>query len=170
MTPIPLSRTPRNTRILVTLFLLTMLAAFGVAGLNIYDKVARYPKGVVARYGPDTESAVDLNSLPAENEAMIARMNSFSQLVDVTHAHAFELPLVMFVLAHFLMRSRVPEWFKLANYVGSSVGTVLFLGAPWLVRYVSAGMAGLFYVGAAGLITSAVLMIAVPIWDMWREI
>ncbi len=146
-----------------------MLAAFAVAGLNIYDKVARYPKGLVARYGPDTGSAVDLNSLPAENEAIVARMNSFSQLVDVTHAHAFELPLVMFVLAHFLMRSRVPEWFKLPNYVGSSAGTILFLAAPWLVRYGSAGMAGLFYFGAAGLGTTALLMIAVPIWDMWRR-
>src|SRR6266567_3730501 len=150
MTPIPLAYTDRNTRILITLFLLTMLVAIGVAELNVYDKVGRMRGGVVQRYGPDATggSPTDATELPAENDALIARMNTFSRLLDVTHAHVFELPLVLFVLAHFLMRSRVAEWFKLANYLGSSLGTIVFLAAPWTVRYISIHTAMLLYVGA----------------------
>src|SRR5437868_11534957 len=118
MTPIPLARIDRNTRILITLFLLTMLVAIGIAELNVYDKVGRMRNGIAQRYGPDpsanraSNSPVDVSALPGENDPLFARMNTFSQLLDVTHAHVFELPLVLFVLAHFLMRCRVAEWFK----------------------------------------------------------
>jgi len=168
MTPIPLAYSDRNTRILITLFLLTMFAAIIVAGLNVYDKVGRIRGGVTERYGPDPAEAGDVSALPREGDVLVARMNTFSQLLDVTHAHVFELPLVMFVLAHFIMRCRVPERFKLANYIASSAGTVLFLGAPWLVRYVSVRLAPLLYFGAAVLGISSVIMIFVPIADMWR--
>jgi len=180
MTPIPLAYTDRNTRILITLFLLTMLAAIGIAGLNVYDKVGRLRGGVVQRYGPDTPlppdtgisksgSLADAATLPSENDSLVARMNTFSQLLDVTHAHVFELPLVLFVLAHFLMRCRVAEWFKLANYLASSLGTVVFLAAPWTVRYISVHTAILLYVGAIAIGTTATVMIVAPIWDMWRS-
>src|SRR5262249_833688 len=53
MTPYPLHATERNTRILITMFLVSMIAAFGVAGLNVYDKVGRMKEGVVGRYGPE---------------------------------------------------------------------------------------------------------------------
>lgn len=173
MTPIPLAYTDRNTRILITLFLLTMLAAIGIAELNVYDKVGRLRGGVVERYGPDltsrNDSSFDVASLPGEHETLIARMNTFSQLLDVTHSHVFELPLVLFVLAHFLMRSRVAEWFKLANYLCSSLGTILFLAAPWTVRYISVHTAVLLYVGATAIGITSTLMIFLPIWDMWRS-
>ena len=172
MTPIPLAYTDRNTRVLITLFLLTMLAAITVAELNVYDKVGRLRSGVVERYGPDSSSSgspADAISLPSENDVLIARMNTFSQLLDVTHAHVFELPLVLFVLAHFLMRSRVAEWFKLTNYLGSFLGTILFLAAPWTVRYISVHAAILLHVGAIAIGITATIMIFVPVWDMWRS-
>ena len=179
MTPIPLAHIDRNTRILITLFLLTMLVAIGVAELNVYDKVGRLRGGVVQRYGPDASSPdigisrpgspADVAALPSESDALVARMNTFSQLLDVTHAHVFELPLVLFVLAHFLMRTRVTEWFKLANYVVSFFGTILFLAAPWTVRYISAHTAVLLYMGAIAIGISAIIMIVVPIADMWRS-
>jgi hypothetical protein len=167
MTPIPLAYTDRNTRILITLFLVTILAAVGVAELNVYDKVGRLRGSIVQRYGPDAP-VTDQAALPSENDVLVARMNTFSQLLDVTHAHVFELPLVLFVLAHFLMRCRVAEWFKLVNYLTSSFGTVLFLGAPWTVRYISVHTAILLYVGATAVGITSTVMIFVPIWDMWR--
>lgn len=96
-------------------------------------------------------------------------MNTFSQLLDVTHAHVFELPLVLFVLAHFLMRTRVAEWFKLTNYLCSFLGTIMFLAAPWTVRYISIHAAILLYIGAIAVGVTAISMIVVPIWDMWRS-
>src|SRR2546427_4957975 len=76
----------------------------------------------------------------------------------------------MFVLAHFLMRSRVAESFKLLSYVGSFGGVEVFLSAPWMVRYVSIKTAPLLYVGAVTMGLTALLMTIVPIWDMWAPV
>src|SRR5690349_6883277 len=108
MTPFPLSRSDRNTKILITMFLLMMVIAFGVAELNIYDKVGQIKNGVVLRYGPDKIESTPPTNLDApppteqpsmENEVLVARMNTFSALLDITHPHIFEIPLMVFVLA-----------------------------------------------------------------------
>jgi len=164
MTPAPLHTTDRTSKILITLFLLTILVAVGVAELNNYDKVWRTTHGVALRYGPESASPDEMLS---ESDALVARMNTFSALLDVTHAHIFELPLVLFVLAHFLMRTRTSDGFKLANYLCSFLGVVVFLGSPWMVRYVSTGMAFLFHLGSAMIGASALVMIVVPLADMW---
>jgi hypothetical protein len=164
MTPIPLNESDRNTKILITCFLLTMLIAIAVAELNNYDKVWRLRDGVSLRYGPEKSQGTEA---PLESDMIVARMNTFSALLDVTHAHVFELPLVLFVLAHFLMRTRTPEWLKLANYLCSSVGVLVFLGSPWMVRYLSTRAAVAFHIGSAMIGVCAAVMIFIPLWDMW---
>lgn len=180
MTPFPLSRSDLNTKILITIFLLVMLISFGVAELNVYDKVGRIHNGVVLRYGADPELTTkpteptttlppepDVLAMPLEGE-IVARMNTFSILLDITHPHIFEIPLVLFVLAHFLMRTRVSEWIKLMTYLGSFGGCVTFLATPWLVRYVSIKTANLLYVGAVAMGLSVVIMVIIPLVDMWK--
>ncbi len=202
MTPYPLHRSERSSKVLITLFLATMAVSILVAELNVKDKVGWTRDGVISRYGPDelpaadasaagsghnegldtsTTSAADdfplesgSNAVTMESEggiaetALVARMNTFTLLLDVTHPHVFELPLVMFVLAHFLMRTRSAEWFKVGLYAASFGGIAAFLGTPWLVRYVSLATAPLMLVGAGLIGLSAFCMIVVPIVDMWR--
>jgi|GEM_PF-1860048 len=176
MSPYPLHRSERNTKILITLFLLSMIAAFGVAGLNIYDKVGRLKSGVAHRYGPEPKPAATVpQELPPENspeavppDALAARLNTFGSLVDITHPHLFQIPIMLFVLAHFLMRTRVSEWFKLMNYVAAFGGMIAFISSPWLVRYSSVAWAPLLYVGASAMGVTVLVMVTVPIWDMWR--
>jgi hypothetical protein len=185
MTPYPLYRSQTNTKILITLFLFSILAAFGFAGLNIYDKVGRSTSGGAAhRYGPEKmrdESALNVGISPSEElpiedasddtlspaEPLAARMNRFGSLMDITHPHIFQIPIVLFVLAHFLMRTRASEWFKLTNYIASFGGMASFIAAPWMVRYWSIQWTPLLYVGASAMGVSALTMTLVPIWDMW---
>lgn len=196
MTPYPLSKTDKSTKILITLFLATMAVSIGVAELNVKDKVDWTAAGVVRRYGPEEdvsppatvsspdEAGATEESFPpetgttelavpqaeptlVEGEPLVARMNTFSLLLDVTHPHIFELPLVVFVLAHFLMRTRAPNWFKLSNYFVGFAGVVAFLGSPWMVRYVSLRAAPLLLVGAVMIGLSCASMVIIPIWDMW---
>lgn len=180
MTPYPLHRSQRNTKILITLFLFSMIAAFAVAGLNIYDKVGRLKGGTAHRYGPEradngpvvpssAEDELPLESSPSAPavEPVVARMNTFSSLVDITHPHIFQIPIMLFVLAHFLMRTRVGEWFKLTNYAASFGGMAAFISTPWLVRYWSIGWTPLLFVGASAMGVSVLAMTLVPIWDMW---
>jgi|SRR5262245_8148909 len=177
MTPYPLSRSDTITKVLITLFLLTTLAAFTVAELNVYDKVGRIKNGVVQRYGTEETvdiananpgQAADMSSLPLETEPPVARMNTFTALLDVTHPHVFEIPLVIFVLAHFLMRTSAANWFKLACYLLAFGGVTAFIAAPWTVRYLSPRTAPLLYAGAITVGVSSFLMIAITVWDMWR--
>lgn len=197
MTPYPLSKTDPSTKILITLFLVTMAVSISVAELNVNDKVGWTAHGVVQRYGPDepqpdfpadapppldADLPVDTGSSdpdappPLEpsgrdaslvDEPLVARLNTFTLLLDVTHPHVFELPLVIFVLAHFFMRTRVPNWVKIATYFVSFSGIAAFLGAPWLVRYISIQCAPTLLVGATLIGVTSVVMIIVPIWDMW---
>src|SRR5262249_20853778 len=177
MTPYPLHATDRNTRILITMFLASMIAAFGVAGLNIYDKVGRMKEGIGARYGPETADAKPSSSddeLPMEDATgaiptqLSARMNTFGSLVDITHPHLFQIPMMLFVLAHFLMRTRTRGWFKLGNYITAFGGMIAFVVTPWLVRYSSLRWTPLLYIGACAMGLTVVVMVVVPIWDMWR--
>lgn len=182
MTPYPLHKSETNTKILITLFLFSMIVAFGVAGLNIYDKVGRAKAGASQRYGPEKiQAASPLTSpdeLPIEDsepgtlasaEALTARMNTFSSLVDITHPHIFQIPIMLFVLAHFLMRTRVSEWFKLVNYAASFGGMAAFIATPWLVRYRSVEWTPLLYIGATAMGVSVLAMTLVPVWDMWHS-
>lgn len=175
MTPFPLARSDFGTKILITIFLLSMIAAFVVAELNVYDKVGRIKDGVALRYGPEApppnpDQPIDPANLPSENDISIARMNTFSLLLDITHPHIFEIPLIIFVIAHFLMRTRVSEKFKIANYLLSFIGVILFIGAPWAVRYISIKTASMLYLGAILMGVTVLVMIVVSLWDMWQPI
>jgi len=76
MTPIPLCKSDRNTKILITTLLSTLLTAMAVAELNVYDKgVGRFKKGIAVRYGPEFDesdlsarNSIDSRSLPSESE------------------------------------------------------------------------------------------------------
>ena len=178
MTPYPLSKTDTGTKVLITLFLATIAVSISVAELNVRDKVKFTPAGVVARYGPEEEPvdspaggfAGDAAAEPTmAEEPLVARMNTFTLLLDVTHPHVFELPLVVFVLAHFLMRTRAASAFKLVTYFLGFGGIVLFLGTPWMVRYVALGWAPMMLVGAFLVGLASMVMIAVSLWDMWTK-
>lgn len=184
MTPYPLHRSETSTKIMITLFLLFMVASFSVAFLNVYDKVGLMSKGVVLRYGPDNPAPTNANeptnepALPAnvnnepalpslESEPLVARINTFGALIDLTHPHVFEMPLVLLVLCHFLMRTRLASWAKTATYFLSFGGVAGMLSTPWLVRYLSVKFAPLLLVSALFLMIAAIMLIVVPIFDMW---
>lgn len=169
MTPYPLHRSETSTKVLITLFLVFMVGAFAVAFLNVYDKVGRVPNGIIERYGPETtqSSAEGIYQDGGEAAPAVARVNTFSALIDITHPHIFEMPLVILVLCHFLMRTRLANWAKVITYILSFGGAGGMLATPWLVRYVSVRLAPLLVVSAVALGVAVVVLVAVPLWDMW---
>lgn len=74
----------------------------------------------------------------------------------------------LFVLAHFLMRTRASEWFKLATYAAAFGGMASFIAAPWLVRYWSVSWTPALYIGAGLMGVTVIIMVVVPLWEMWR--
>jgi hypothetical protein len=194
MTPYPLHRSETSTKVLITMFMLFMVGSFTIALLNVYDKVGRVPNGVVERYGPDaapahteTQSAPEVTSTggiydepaamnEASNEstseptAMVSRINTYSALLDITHPHIFEMPIIILVLCHFVMRTRLANWAKVLTYALSFGGVAGMLATPWLVRYVSIRFAPMMMAAAVALAISAIPLIFVPLWDMWAPV
>jgi hypothetical protein len=175
MTPYPLHRSETSTKVMITLFLLFMIGSFAVALLNVYDKVGRVPNGVVERYGPDDAHTAKMPvgetggiyDESTDQPPVTAKANTFSALLDITHPHVFEMPLIILVLCHFLMRTRLTNWAKVATYVLSFGGVAGMLATPWLVRYISIKFAPVMIVSAAALGISALPLILVPLCDMW---
>src|SRR5262249_35444331 len=87
--------------------------------------------------------------------------------VDLTHPHVFEMPLLILVLCHFLMRTRLANWAKISTYFLSFGGVAGMLATPWLVRYLSIKFAPLMIVSAISLAVSSFALGVVPLWDMW---
>jgi len=147
MTPYPLQRSETSTKILISVFLLFMVASFGIAFLNMYDKVGRLPRGAADRYGPDqvqrevmaptsnTRGIYDAGSHRSSEATPVlaARINTFSALLDLTHPHMFETPIVLLVLCHFLMRTSLANWAKITTYLLSFGSVAGILTTPWLV-------------------------------------
>lgn len=193
MSPYPLERSDTSTKIMITLFMLFMIGSFTIALLNVYDKVGRAPSGVAERYGPEparlhagpgdsstgapavttdtggiyNESASASDEHSGDSAPAAVRMNTYSALLDVTHPHIFEMPIVILVLCHFLMRTKLAEWAKIATYALSFGGVAGLLATPWLVRYVSITFAPIMLISAVALAISAVPLILVPLLDMW---
>ncbi|MFN8006703.1 MAG: hypothetical protein U0V70_06735 [Terriglobia bacterium] len=175
MTPIPLQRSDLSTKILITVFLLFMVASFGIAFLNMYDKVGRLPHGAADRYGPDQDQkgggygdGIYNNAESNPNLALNSKINTFSALLDLTHPHMFETPIVLLVLCHFLMRTALASWAKISIYLVSFGSLAGILATPWLVRYVSLGFSSLLVVCAGLLACSSLVLVAVPLWEMWK--
>jgi hypothetical protein len=181
MTPYPLHRSETSTKIMITLFLLFMIGSFAIALLNVYDKVGRVPNGVIERYGPDeahdkfhtppttmpADQAGGIYDESVDQPPALAKANTFSALLDITHPHIFEMPLIILVLCHFLMRTRLASWAKVTIYFLSFGGVAGMLATPWLVRYASIKFAPMMTASAVALGVSALPLILVPLFDMW---
>lgn len=66
---------------------------------------------------------------------------TFGQLLEVTHAHAFTMALVLLVLAHLFVSTGVSARTKVTAVALAFAGTFGGLATPWAVRYVSGGFA-----------------------------
>src|SRR2546428_13863703 len=75
---------PPSARLLVTAFLLLAVVGLGIATLQIYVKTGLTPGGTLLHYRGSDET--------------LQYAKSFGEMVDITHAHAFTMPLVALTL------------------------------------------------------------------------
>jgi hypothetical protein len=152
-------RAPRSTRVLLTLFDVMILAATAIGIVMYRVRTHLTPAGTRAYYLGNEGTA-----RPGE-EMLFAR--SLKELLDVTHAHAFEQTFLFFILCHLFALTRVPERLKIAAYVAAFASVAVDLATPYLIRYLSPAFAPLQV--ANGLVMSAVLLVlvGVPLYEMW---
>lgn len=153
MPPFSYRRADTGAKLAFTAFLLLAVAGLGVAALQIYVSTGMTARGALLHYRGD--------------EATLLYPKSFAEMVEITHAHAFTMPLLALVLSVGLVLSEASERLKRLVTIALFSGMVLELGVPWLVRYGPAWTVHLFSV--AGVLLGGGLLVAVyvPLAEMW---
>ena len=152
-------RAPLHTRVLLTLFDVMMVAATAVGILMYRVRTGLTPAGTVAWYLGNEKTA-----RPGD-EMLFAR--SLTELLDVTHPHAFEQSFLFFILCHIFALTRAPSWFKIVVYITSFGSVAVDLATPYLIRYVSPAFAPLQIVNGAVMGAALCTLLAVPLYEMW---
>jgi hypothetical protein len=147
-----------STKVLITAFLLTVLAGLGVALLQYADRAGASGRGAVewVRGNEDEARPVELKS-----------PKTYRELLSITHEHAFALPILLFVLLHLNALTTIPEGAKIALYVAGFGSYALALGAPWLIKYASPGFTSLLIpsgIVMASTIAGSTLLSLFEIW------
>ena len=144
---------PISLKLAVTGWLLLAVEGLGVAGLQIYVRTGLTPSGALRHYLGD--------------EATLRQPMSLMEIVGITHAHGFSLPLVALALAFAFIATGAREWLKSLVVIALFMGMALELGLPWLVRYGPAWSVHLFLLTGVLLIGGLSVSVAVPLYEMW---
>jgi len=118
----------------------------------------------VLRVGPGY-AAIVTHYRGSEMEEAFPR--AFGQILEEAHFHAFIEGVVLLILTHLFIATRVRPGIKIGVMVAAFGGTLADLACPWLVRYVAPGFAGLQMVSWALIGVSAAVLIGVPLREMW---
>ena len=152
-------RAPLHTRVLLTLFNASVVAATAI-GILMYRVRTRLTVAGTRDWYLGNETTAR-----AGEEMTFAK--SLKELLDVTHPHAFSQPFLFFVLCHIFALTRVGDRWKIAVYVASFGSVAVDLAAPYLIRYVSPAFAPLQIANEALMSLVLLVLLAVPTYEMW---
>ncbi len=147
-----------HTKVLVTLFLLSVLGGLGIAWLQVR-----------ARVGTDVRSQREWilgnEDDPAPRE--FKEPKSDRELLAITHDHAFSVPMLLFVVLHLVALTPLPDPAKIALYTLGFGSCAAALAAPWLIAYHSPAWIGLLRASGIGIFAALALSCAVCLFDLW---
>ena len=152
-------RAPLQTRVLLTLFSVMMVAATAI-GIVMYRVRTRLTPAGTRDYYLGNEATAG-----AGEEMRFAR--SLAELLDVTHPHAFSQSFLFFILCHLFALTRVPDRWKIVVYVASFGSVAVDLAAPYLIRFVSPAFAPLQIANGALMTATLLVLLGVPLYEMW---
>jgi len=144
---------PTSLKLTITGLLLLAVVGLGVAALQVYVRTGMTPTGALMHY--------------RGNEATLQYPKSFAEMVGITHAHGFTMPMLAFVLSAAFLATGAREWLKRVVVVALFTGMVLELGVPWLVRYGPAWTVHLFPLSGVLLFGGLFASVGLPIYEMW---
>jgi hypothetical protein len=142
-----------SVKLAVTAWLLLAVVAIGVAGLQIHVQAGLTPTRALQHYRGD--------------EATLQYPMNFANLVGITHAHAFTLPMLALVLSLGMIATSAREWLKRIVVIALFIGMLLELGMPWVVRYGPAWTVHLFPLIGVLIIGGLFTAVAFPLYEMW---
>ncbi len=161
-----------NKKISITFFLILIGVALFFSFLNFCEKTAFSPTQIISHYGSAEESfndEVGAEYNEEEFQEVYLLPKTYREVMEITHVHAFLIPLIIFVLSRILAMSGTGEGVKISVFTFAFIGTVLNLSGPYLIRYKS----DIFSISllASYLILGPcfIAFISLPLCKMWSR-
>jgi len=147
---------PRPVKTLYTAF-----CAFTAGGLlscaGLYD-------GIV-RFGARTTPAELYAHLVAYYDPA---QTTARRLLEVTHFHLFSMPVYLLILGHLFLLTGLSARAKTGWIAAAVAATAVHLLAPWCVYFAGRALAWVYPISGAALLATFAVLMAVPLYEMWR--
>ncbi|MCP5005971.1 MAG: hypothetical protein GY941_18840 [Planctomycetes bacterium] len=164
-----LSKSPTSNKLFITFFLVMMGTAFFVSSTNFYERTSFAQAKTFHHYsgneGAYDESGYEQNDTLLEEGFLFPK--TYREILEITHVHAFAIPLVTFVMSRIFSMTLTREWIKISIYSLAFTGNLLNLSGPWLIRFKSSAF-------SISMITSYYILgfcfaclTTLPLYEMW---
>jgi hypothetical protein len=173
-----LSRLQLPTRILLTCFVLSIDAALVVGSIKYVHRAEFSPAGAQRYWRGDGAAREGLPPLLTGEEdiedgagarSADAPPKSARFLVDTAHPHLFSVPIVLFILLHLLVLTRLPDAAKVALDLHAFVSFAATFGLPFWIAAEGRG-ATLFVTAGANLLLNFAAVSAILLFETWRRV
>jgi len=165
-----LSKSPTSNKLSVTFFLILMAFAFYVSCAGFYERTNFTTGNTVRHYNGDEEES-DNEADYEYNESLLQEgfyfPKSYREILDITHVHAFTIPLIIFVMSRILSMTQISDWIKITIYGTAFTGIIMNLSGPLLVRFTSDVFSTSIIVSYFLLGICFVAFISIPMYEMW---
>jgi hypothetical protein len=180
-----LHRLPFESRVVYTVYVLSVLAGLGVAstlyqlGPTLDPHVASVyyaggtlqgepaaPPGPAGAAGTGPVLELPADELEALSPDVRESMNQ-RRLIELTHGHLFVMPLVWLTLTHLFVLTSAGWWALLLGGLGSAGAIALHIAAPWIIRSVP-GTGWLMPVSGVLMLVTMSCMALRSLFDLWR--
>ena len=148
-----LARMDLNTKLIMTYFLVFMLAASAFSIYMSYERTQLSAAGAATYYRGDEERMVFAKDR--------------HELIETTHFHLFITPLIVMTVGHLFLMSAWSRRWKAGVVSASFLYAALDIAKPWLVRYVAPEYGALAPINSALFGSTMLLCIVVPLYEMW---
>ena len=148
-----LARLDLNTKLIITYFLVFMLAASAFSIYMSWERTRLSAAGAAAYYLGDEERMM----FPLER----------LELIETTHFHLFMMPLMVLTVGHLFLLSAWDRRAKTVVITAAFAYAALDVAKPWMVRYVSPDWGWLAPLNSALFGATLLLCILVPLYELW---
>jgi hypothetical protein len=159
-----LSRLPLTTKIALTFFQITLLAAIAFVVFAVFEERTHFStEGVKVNYGGSERVAAETGEIPD----VFAAEKSTREIYDIIHPHSFMIPIIFFILCHMMEMTSADFRLKVSLYVLSGISMLAAIFAPLLI-HTNLSAAVILVPSVTVLMGAFAIMCILPLLHMWR--
>lgn len=153
---IDLKNLPKTVKLFISLFIVCMGISYMCAIGNIALGEGTSIRDVADHYRGNADKMIEAPDM--------------AYLMSHTHTHMYGMSLIVFTVGLiFLFTRSAPAWMKKFALVDGFVAVLIANASFWLIRYVAWWMAYLMVLSGMMLGLSMLIMLAVPLYEMWLK-